>query len=268
MASFLGGCGPGWYMEGMAELFATHRLDDKPGSSRCGSCRKSREEVPMLGRIKLIRDAVADQQTLSFAGRDAARQPRAAGQRGLRLVLGRGQVSRYASALPRPLSSAVQERARSEIQRHRPPRRTPTIGPTSRPNGRPTSPRSIMATISTAWRSTFSPGLIEPLGRGRATPSRNRRPTAAGSRPVSGSRPASRTKSPPRAATKLPPSKSTASQPGPANRAASRSNTTTAIRSACCSARSIPAAKTPSNAASFVCRSGRHWLASRPQTDR
>ena len=26
MASFLGGCGPGWYMEGTAELMATHRL--------------------------------------------------------------------------------------------------------------------------------------------------------------------------------------------------------------------------------------------------
>ena len=27
MVSFLGGCGPGWYMEGTAELLGTHRLD-------------------------------------------------------------------------------------------------------------------------------------------------------------------------------------------------------------------------------------------------
>ena len=31
MASFLGGCGPGWYMEGIAELFGTHRLDETTG---------------------------------------------------------------------------------------------------------------------------------------------------------------------------------------------------------------------------------------------
>ena len=29
--SFLGGCGPGWYMEGTAELFGTHRLDEQYG---------------------------------------------------------------------------------------------------------------------------------------------------------------------------------------------------------------------------------------------
>ena len=27
MAKFLGGCGPGWYMEGTAELFGTHRME-------------------------------------------------------------------------------------------------------------------------------------------------------------------------------------------------------------------------------------------------
>jgi hypothetical protein len=66
MASFLGGCGPGWYMEGMAELFGTHRLDDQTGQLTMRIMPKSREEVPMLGRVKLIRDAVADRKTLAL----------------------------------------------------------------------------------------------------------------------------------------------------------------------------------------------------------
>jgi hypothetical protein len=67
MASFLGGCGPGWYMEGIAELFATHRLDSKTGELTMRIMPQNREEVPMLGRIKLIRDAFADGKRLTLA---------------------------------------------------------------------------------------------------------------------------------------------------------------------------------------------------------
>jgi hypothetical protein len=66
MASFLSGCGPGWYMEGTAELFATHRLDPKTGELTLRIMPQSREEVPMLGRIKLIRDAFADGKRLTL----------------------------------------------------------------------------------------------------------------------------------------------------------------------------------------------------------
>jgi hypothetical protein len=66
MVSFLGGCGPGWYMEGTAELLATHRLDERTGKLTLGIMPKSREEVPMLGRIKLIRDAVEANRSLTF----------------------------------------------------------------------------------------------------------------------------------------------------------------------------------------------------------
>ena len=59
MATLLGGCGPGWYMEGTAELLATHRLDEKSGRLTLRIMPRSRDEVPMLGRIKLIRDAFA-----------------------------------------------------------------------------------------------------------------------------------------------------------------------------------------------------------------
>lgn len=62
-ASFLGGCGPGWYMEGTAELFGTHRLDEKTNQLEMRIMPRNREEVPMLGRIKLITDAIAEDRT-------------------------------------------------------------------------------------------------------------------------------------------------------------------------------------------------------------
>jgi hypothetical protein len=67
MVEFLGGCGPGWYMEGMAELFATHRLDEQSGRLTLGIMPRDRKEVPMLGRVKLIRDAVAEGRALALA---------------------------------------------------------------------------------------------------------------------------------------------------------------------------------------------------------
>ena len=66
MIAFLGGCGPGWYMEGMAELLGTHRIDPKSGELMLGIMPRSRDEVPMLGRVKLIEDAIADHRPLTF----------------------------------------------------------------------------------------------------------------------------------------------------------------------------------------------------------
>lgn len=66
MESFLGGCGPGWYMEGIAELFGTHRLDEQKHELTMRIMPKDRTEVPMLGRIKLIRDSVAQHHILSL----------------------------------------------------------------------------------------------------------------------------------------------------------------------------------------------------------
>jgi len=67
MSRFLGGCGPGWYMEGTAELLATHRLDEKQTPQlTLGTMPRDRSEVPMLGRIKLVRDAVAKGRALDF----------------------------------------------------------------------------------------------------------------------------------------------------------------------------------------------------------
>jgi len=66
MTAFLGGCGPGWYMEGTAELLGTHRLDDRTGELTLRVMPRDRAEVPMLGRIKLVRDAFEAGRQLSF----------------------------------------------------------------------------------------------------------------------------------------------------------------------------------------------------------
>jgi hypothetical protein len=57
MITVLGSCGPPWYMEGIAELLATHRWQDGRLTLDCFPA--SREEVPMWGRIKIVKDAYA-----------------------------------------------------------------------------------------------------------------------------------------------------------------------------------------------------------------
>lgn len=58
MNTVLGSCGPPWYMESTAEYLGTHRLDAE-GKVTVGTMPQNRQEVPMWGRIKLIRDAIA-----------------------------------------------------------------------------------------------------------------------------------------------------------------------------------------------------------------
>ncbi len=66
MATQLGRCGPGWFMEGMAELLATHQLDRSSGQLVLRHLPASPSEVPMLGRIKLVQDAFRDRQALTL----------------------------------------------------------------------------------------------------------------------------------------------------------------------------------------------------------
>ena len=65
MHTVLGGVGPLWYAEGMAELLGTHHWAD--GRLKLDWFPRSREEVPMLGRIKTVYDAVAAGQPRSLA---------------------------------------------------------------------------------------------------------------------------------------------------------------------------------------------------------
>lgn len=55
MNTLLGSCGPAWYREGMAELLGTHHWND--GELMVGYFPASREQTPMWGRIKIVRDA-------------------------------------------------------------------------------------------------------------------------------------------------------------------------------------------------------------------
>lgn len=62
MARWLGGGGPPWYMEGMAEMLGLHAWRD--GKLALGYSPKSSEEVPYWGRLKIIRDDIAANQGL------------------------------------------------------------------------------------------------------------------------------------------------------------------------------------------------------------
>jgi hypothetical protein len=57
MNLLLGGSGPAWYTEGMAELLGCHQWKD--GSLKIGYLIRSRDESPYWGRVKAIQDAVA-----------------------------------------------------------------------------------------------------------------------------------------------------------------------------------------------------------------
>ncbi|MFP6610911.1 MAG: hypothetical protein VB835_01275 [Pirellulales bacterium] len=57
MLAVYGGFGPPWYMEGMAELLATHKLED--GQLVLPYYPRDKQEVPLLGRIRIVQDAVA-----------------------------------------------------------------------------------------------------------------------------------------------------------------------------------------------------------------
>lgn len=64
MYTQLGETGPGWYMEGTAELLGTHSWRD--GQLRLRVMPQSREEVPMWGRIRLIRETVEEGKSLEL----------------------------------------------------------------------------------------------------------------------------------------------------------------------------------------------------------
>ncbi len=65
MNTILGGSGPPWYAEGMAELLATHEWID--GKLTVNHFPRNAKEVPRLGRIEMVRQAMAEGRTLSLS---------------------------------------------------------------------------------------------------------------------------------------------------------------------------------------------------------
>lgn len=57
MLTQLGGCGPAWYMEAMAELCGTHAWDAQAGQLQLARFPADRKEAPHWGRVRLVHDA-------------------------------------------------------------------------------------------------------------------------------------------------------------------------------------------------------------------
>jgi hypothetical protein len=57
MNRWLGGAGPPWYMEGLAELLGTHRWEK--GALMLAYVPRTKEEVPYWGRVKVVKDEFA-----------------------------------------------------------------------------------------------------------------------------------------------------------------------------------------------------------------
>ena len=66
MQTVLGGMGPPWYAEGMAELMGTHRWKDD--RLELGYLPVSREEVPYWGRVKIVVDDLSAHRGKTLQG--------------------------------------------------------------------------------------------------------------------------------------------------------------------------------------------------------
>lgn len=61
MMTKLGGCGPAWYMEGIAELYGTHTWNSATQSLQLATFPANKQEAPHWGRVRLIQDALKKQ---------------------------------------------------------------------------------------------------------------------------------------------------------------------------------------------------------------
>jgi hypothetical protein len=66
MNRWLGGAGPPWYMEGMAELLGTHRWAD--GKLTLAYVPRTKDEVPYWGRVKVVKDDFAAERGMPLLG--------------------------------------------------------------------------------------------------------------------------------------------------------------------------------------------------------
>jgi hypothetical protein len=66
MATNLGGCGPGWYMEGMAELLGAHTWDPASGKLEMAVMLPEGPDARALGRVGLLQEAYPAKRALSI----------------------------------------------------------------------------------------------------------------------------------------------------------------------------------------------------------
>ena len=67
MTAFFSTMSPPWHAEGMAELLATHWWDEASESGpKVAYFPQAKKDVPMLGRIRIVRDEVAKGRTLNL----------------------------------------------------------------------------------------------------------------------------------------------------------------------------------------------------------
>ncbi|WP_145083665.1 hypothetical protein [Anatilimnocola aggregata] len=64
MSHWLGGAGPPWYSEGMAELLGTHEWDGQ--QLKLGFNPPDKTQVPYWGRVKIVRDEYAAQRGMTL----------------------------------------------------------------------------------------------------------------------------------------------------------------------------------------------------------
>jgi hypothetical protein len=64
MTHFLGGTGPAWYSEGIAELLGLHHWNN--GQLTMAFDPPTRDDVPYWGRVRLLREAIADGRAKSL----------------------------------------------------------------------------------------------------------------------------------------------------------------------------------------------------------
>ena len=119
MDHFLGGLGPPWYAEGMAELLGTHRWHD--GQLTLGYVPKDKTETPGWGRVKIIKDKAAAGRGTDARCDHGLWTDRTSTQRALWLVLGNGHVSGCASAMSSGVSAVAGHGPQAGSDRLAPP---------------------------------------------------------------------------------------------------------------------------------------------------
>ena len=115
MNTILGGCGPPWYMEGMAELLGTHRWRGRPADARLHAAqpRGSARVGPHAHHSRRRRRASGE--VVEGGHRILAHRPPR--DRALCLVLGGRHVVGPPSALPAAVPSTHPRRAADRLQR-------------------------------------------------------------------------------------------------------------------------------------------------------